>query len=274
MKKIPQDIVGNIAILKFPRGMFWIVKKIKAMVFLKKNKTVSTVVEKVGKISGELRLPTMRYLAGNRTYTAIYKENGCFFKFDINKSYFSPRLSNERKVVADEVVALIKKKSANILVMFAGIAPYPIIVAKKIKSAGKTATVFSNELNEDANFAAKENVCLNKLDDKIILISGDASKIPSKVKRMQSVEGHKKSMPSNFDIILMPRPNLKETFLKTALKLSKRGTTVFYHGFGTKEKVLGEIGRDCGARIGRIKIRKAGDIGPHEFRWQAVFRVK
>ena len=51
----------------------------------------------------------------------------------------------------------------------------------------------------------------------------------------------------------MPRPNLKDTFLKSALKLSKKGTTIFYHGFGTKEEVLSEIKKDTKNKIGKIK---------------------
>jgi tRNA G37 N-methylase Trm5 len=145
--------------------------------------------------------------------------------------------------------------------MFAGISPYPIVIAKKLKEAKKSATIYSNELNKQASISAKQNIALNKLQKSIILIPGDAKKLPSKLK-------HK------FDIILMPRPNLKETFLPSALKLSKKGTTIFYHGFGTKETVLQEIRKATKNKIGRIKIRKAGDIGPYLFRWQAQFKIK
>ena len=72
----------------------------------------------------------------------------------------------------------------------------------------------------------------------------------------------------------MPRPNLEDTFLPHALKLSKKGTTIFYHGFGTKEEVLSEIKKDTNGKMGKIKIRKAGDIGPYKFRWQAQFKIK
>jgi tRNA (guanine37-N1)-methyltransferase len=260
MKKIPQDIVGNIAILKFPKRTFWIVKKFKANKFLKQNKTVTTVVEKTEKFSGQLRIPTTKYLAGEKTRIAIYKENDCTFKFDINRTYFSPRLSNERKVIADEVVKLVKR-NAKILIMFAGISPYPIVIARKLKLKNKTFHIYANELNKQANISAKENIRLNKLQKNITLIPGNANGIPSKTKQ-------------KFDIILMPRPNLKDTFLKSALKLSKKGTTIFYHGFGTKEEVLNEIKKDTKEKIGKVKIRKAGDIGPYRFRWQAVFKVK
>ena len=225
MKKIPQDIVGNIAILKFPKKTFWIIRKIKANKFLKENKTVTTVLEKTTGFSGELRTLTTKYLAGIKTKQATYKENGCTFKFNVDESYFSPRLSNERKVIADEVVNLVKKKHMKILVMFAGISPYPIVIAKKLKEAGKFAEIVSNELNEVANKESVKNITLNKVQNYVKLLNGDAKKLPSKTK-------------DKFDIILMPRPNLDDTFLKTALKLSKRGTVIFYHGFGTKEEVL------------------------------------
>lgn len=260
MKKIPQDIIGNIAILKFPRKTFWITKKLKARIFLKSHPRITTIVEKTEKFSGQLRIPTTKYLAGEKTYIAHYKENDCIFKFDINKTYFSPRLSNERKVIADEVVKLAKKDS-KILIMFAGISPYPIVIARKLKLKNKTFHIYANELNKEANISAKENIRINKLQKNITLIPGNASGIPRKTKQ-------------KFDIILMPRPNLKDTFLKTALKLSKKGTTIFYHGFGTKEEVLSEIKKDAKEKIGKVKIRKAGDIGPYKFRWQVIFKVK
>lgn len=260
MKKIPQDIIGNIAILKFPKRTFWITKKLKARIFLKNNKTVTTVVEKTKGFSGELRILKTKHLAGIKTKQATYKENDCIFKFNIDESYFSPRLSNERKIIADEV-AQISKQNTKILVMFAGVSPYPIIIAKKLKQMNKKAKIISNELNKKANKESERNIVLNKLQNYITLVNGDAKKLPIKLKE-------------KFDIILMPRPNLDETFLKTALKLSKKGTTIFYHGFGTKEDALDEIKKNTKNRIGKIKIRKAGDIGIHKYRWQATFKVK
>ena len=260
MKKIPQDIIGNIAILKFPRKTFLLIKKLKARKFLKSHKHVTTIVEKTDKISGVLRTPKTKYLAGEKTFQAVYKENNCIFSFDINKSYFSPRLSNERKVISEEIIKLVKNiPNPQILILFAGIAPYPITITKYLKKSKKKFQIFSNELNKEANLSAKQNITLNKLQKHITLIPGDANKIPTKQK---------------FDIILMPRPNLEDTFLPHALKLSKKGTTIFSHGFGTKEEVLSEIKKDTNGKMGKIKIRKAGDIGPYKFRWQAQFKIK
>ena len=131
---------------------------------------------------------------------------------------------------------------------------------RKLKLQNKIATIYSNELNTKANRYAEENIHLNKVRELIKIIPGDANKLPSKIKE-------------KFKFILMPRPNLKETFLKKAIGLSKKGTIIFYHGFGNKEKVLKEIKKDAQDRIGKIEIRKAGDIGKKTYRWNAKFKV-
>jgi len=262
MKKIPQDIIGEIAILKFKKNTFWIVKKFKAYKFLRAHKNVKTVVEKVDKFSGEMRILKTRYLAGIRTFETVYRENDCTFKFDINKTYFSPRLSNERKIIAKEVAKYVKKNAkTKILVCFSGVGPYPIIIAKELKNQKKKASIISNEINSDACIYAKENVRINKLNDYITIVCDDAKNLH-------------KDFKEKFDIIIMPRPNIKYTFLKEMLKLSKSGTIIYYHGFGTKESVLNEIQKDTKGKIGKIKIRKAGDIAVKQYRFQAEFKVK
>ena len=262
MKKIPQDVIGNIALLKFPRKTFWITKKLKARKFLKENKTVTTILEKSDGFSGVLRILKTKFLAGIKTKEATYKENSLTFKFNIDKTYFSPRLSNERKVIADEVYRLVKKiKNPKILVMFAGVAPYPLVIARKLKQEKVKSQIFSNELNKDANTYAKNNIKTNKLENYISLIPGNAKDVHRKTK-------------DKFDIIIMTRPNLEDTFLKETLKKTKKGTIIFYHGFGTKESVLKEIKENTKSKIGTIKVRKAGDIGPYVYRWQAQFKVK
>tara|TARA_Y100000310_G_C20693445_1_gene823877 strand:- start:1356 stop:2129 length:774 start_codon:yes stop_codon:yes gene_type:complete len=252
------DIIGDIGIINFHKYYNPIRKWLLAKKTLKGNRHLKTVVEKKGQISGELRTFKTKHLAGERRKTTTHKENNCLFYMDIEKTYFSPRLSNERKIISEEVLKLAKNNS-KILVMFAGVAPYPIAIAKLLRKNKIKAKIYSNELNEKANKFAEKNVRLNKVKDYITFINGNAKNIKTKEK---------------FDIILMQRPNAEDTFLKTALRLSKKGTTIFYHGFGTKEKVLSEIKKDAKNKVGKISIRKAGDIAPFKFRWQARFRVK
>ena len=94
------DIMGNIAIVKFQNEANSKDKKEFAKELLQKNKSVRTVLEKIGKFKGRLRKQTTKYLAGEKTKETLYRENGCVFRFNIDETYFSSRLSNERKEIA------------------------------------------------------------------------------------------------------------------------------------------------------------------------------
>ena len=258
-KRIPHDILGSIAILKFPRGMGVGEKKKIAGRFLKEHKAVETVLEKTGKISGRLRKAKTKFLAGVNARETEYVENKCRFRFDVDKTYFSSRLAEQRKQVAEEIVKKAKD-GQKVLVMFAGVAPFSIVIARTLKQKGKKVEIVSNEINRNANKYAKENVQKNGVSLYVDIVGGDAQKLPEKLKK-------------RFDFIVMPRPNLKNTFLKTAFKLSKKGTIIYYHGFGRGADVLAEIKKDCGKKIGKVRIKKAGEIAPYQYRWLAKFKV-
>lgn len=260
------DLIGNIAIVKFDKLDSKEYKLKWANEFLSMNHHITTILEKSDRIKGRLRIAKTKFVAGQDTRDTVYIENGCKFKFNVDETYFSPRLSNERKMLAEEISKKVTKNKDKILVMFAGIAPFPISIAKFLKQKEKQALVVSNEINRKASKYAEDSVKLNKLEDYIKVIQCDAKNLPEKLKAAK--------LPLKYDFIMMARPNLKDTFLKTALKLSKPGTNIHYHGFGTEEKVLAEIKKDAGNKIGKITMRKAGEIGPFQFRWDAKFSVK
>jgi len=266
---IGYDLIGDIAIVKFDREAKENEKKQFATVFLYKNRNIKTILEKTDKIKGRLRIHKTRFLLGEDKRETIHKENGCLFKLNVDKTYFSPRLSNERKVLAEEILKEVNNKKDKVLVMFAGVAPFPVIIGKTLKLKNKSAQIISNEINRNACKYAEENVRLNKLQEYVKIIQCDAKKLPEKLK--------KEKLPEKFDFIMMARPNLKDTFISTALKLAKKGTIIYYHGFGTEQKVLDEIKADIKKskkKISQIKIRKAGDIAPRLNRWQATFSIK
>jgi len=258
-KKIPYDAVGDIAILKFSPDAKKNFKLEYSKKFLKQNRAFKTVLEKTGKFSGILRKAKTRFIAGENKKETIHIESGCRFFLNVDDTYFSPRLCNERKLIAEEIA---KKAGENskILVMFAGVAPFPIIIAKKLREKNKEAEIISNELNRRANKYAAKNILINKVADYVKILPGDCRKLPEKLTR-------------KFDFIVMPRPNLKETFLQTAEKLSKKGTRIYYYGFGEKEKVLYEVKKNKKLKSKKIMIRKAGEIAPYKFRWLAVFKI-
>ncbi len=251
------DFLGNIAIIKFPRDFKQSEKKKYARELMGRNKSMKTVLEKEGKIKGRLRKPTTKWLAGEKTKEVLYRENNCVFRFNVDTTYFSPRLSNERKEIASKI-----KKGEKVLVMFAGVAPFPIVIAKNSK-AGK---IYANEINRGANKYAKLNIELNKLGDKIILIPGDIKKVVDR-------------LDEKFDVIVMPRPQLKDPFLEQAFKLSKKGTRVFYYDFSGVDEignVVEKIKREAlcaGKRIKILKIKKAGEIAPYKIRVRVDFKV-
>ncbi len=254
------NVLGNIAVVNFSDNTSLLNKKKFAQEIMNNNNSIKTVLEKSGKFSGRLRKMETKHLLGERNKEVLYRENNCSFRFNIDTTYFSPRLSNERK----EVSSFIKKDSS-VLVMFAGVAPFSIVVAKN----SNPKEVYSNEINREANKYAELNVQLNKVKDKIKFVNGDIKRVAIKLK-----EQNKK-----FDFILMPRPNLKESFLEQAFMLSKRGTTVFYYDFckiEEKDEIIQKVQDEAKLFKKKIKIlnvKNAGETAPYKVRVRIDFRV-
>ena len=249
------DILGNIAIVKFDRKESKKQKNISAQKLMKQHSNVKTVLEKTGKFKGRLRILSTKYVLGMNTKEAIYKENNCFFRFNVDTCYFSPRLANERIEIAKQV-----KKGENVLVMFAGCGPFPIVIAKN-SSANRVVSI---ELSRQCIKYALENVKKNKLGDKAQIIQGDVRKVKIKEK---------------FDRIVMARPNLKDSFLNIAFKNIKKNGMIHYYGFYEESKIneLRELiekeARKAKKKIKILKIKKAGDIGLRKYRYRVDFRV-
>jgi len=251
------DVLGNIAIVKFPKGTKVRDKKQFANKLLRENKSVKTVLEKTGKFKGRLRKMQTHHIAGEKTKEVLYRENGCVFRFNLDTTYFSPRLSNERKEIAGKV-----RKGDRVLVMFAGVAPYPIVIAKN----SKAEKVVSVEINREANKYAKLNIELNRLKSMVELVQGDIKRIAGKLKE-------------KFDVIVMPRPQLKDSFLQQAFMLAKKGTRIYYYDFckvdetgKIVEKIKAEA-KKARKKIKILKVKSAGEIAPYKIRVRIDFRV-
>ncbi len=284
------DVLGNIAIVNFPdefkhhgrtpkdfnkKSLQGAKDKIKfAKKLLKEQSSIKTVLEKQGKVKGRLRKIKTKYLAGEKTKEVLYKENACVFRFNIDTTYFSPRLSNERKEIASKI-----KKGDNVLVMFAGVAPFSIVIAKN----SKAKKVYSNEINREANKYAKLNIELNKVKDKVELISGDIKRV------IMSGVNTQGRTPKNsfqeflqrakFDVIVMPRPKLKDSFLEQAFMLSKKNTRIFYYDFcevGEAKLIVEKIKQEAKKfkkKIKILKMKKAGEIAPYKIRLRVDFQI-
>lgn len=154
------DYVGDIAIISIPAELNAYKKAIAAKLFSMRGNT-QAVLNKVSKLEGEYRTADFELLLGESTET-LHRENGYTYKMDVKKVFFNPRLYSERKRVASKVI-----RGEHILIPFAGIGPFVF------PAAGKGAKVYAVEINPEACTCLKENLRINRLEDRVIVFQAD-----------------------------------------------------------------------------------------------------
>ena len=254
------DVIGNIAVINLPYSSRRQQQEARRLAKkLLKFKYIKTVAIKSGKFKGKLRKASYTIIAGLKSLETIHRENGCLIKLNIAETYFSPRLAADRLEIAKQV-----KQGEKVLVMFAGVLPYTLAIARN----SKAKEIYAVEINRAAIKYAKENIKLNKVGS-IRLIQGDVKKI--------ALQLRKKGL--KFNRIVMPRPQLKETFLKEAFMLAARGCIIHYHDFLREEEIAGIVERiqqkakNFNQRIKMLYLRKIGEIAPHKYRVRVDFKV-
>jgi len=243
------DIVGSLLIFSdFPPEL---VKKEKIIGerLLRLHKNIKTVCRKTKKYSGRFRLPKLKIIAGEKSKETLHKENGVSLKLDVEKVYFSSRLSSERK----RIYGLIKKNEL-VLVMFSGCGVYPIVISKN----SSPKEIYSIELNPIAVEYQKENILLNKIKN-IKVFKGDVKKVLPRINK-------------KFDRILMPLPKGAEDFLELVLsKVRKKGIIHFYDfvhedEFGKAEEKINKACKKSKKKFKILEIVKCGQFSPKVFR--------
>lgn len=251
------DVIGNIVIVKFSRDETLKDKKKWATDFLLKHKQIRTVLEKTKGFSNRLRTQSTKWIAGEKIKEALYKENGCLFRLNVDTCYFSPRLSTERADIATKV-----KKNEDVLVMFGGVAPFAVVIGKH----SKAKRVFSVELGRACYPYALDNIKRNKLQDRVFAVQGDVRRVVPKMKE-------------RFDRVVMTRPNLKDSFLDVGFSAVKKGGTIHYYGFYPEEErqdmidMIKAEAKKAKRTIRITKIKKAGEIGTKKFRYRVDLKV-
>lgn len=205
------DILGSkeksVAIIEIPDELVQFENEIaKAIIELHKN-VRSVLAKKTGRY-GDFRIRDFSLIYGDEDTEVIHKESGCRFKLDPRKSYFSQRESTERERIASQVTGF-----ENILVMFSGIGPFPICIAKKHPGT----KIIAIEMNPTAHEYCVENIKLNRVTKQVIPILGDVREACPR-------------LDETFDRILMPLPKGAFQFLYLAVPLlGKEGVLHFYH---------------------------------------------
>ncbi|RLE52783.1 MAG: class I SAM-dependent methyltransferase family protein [Candidatus Methanomethylicota archaeon] len=249
------DIIGDIAVIKIPDKLLH--KRFElAKALLESIPTIKVVLRKASTIKGEYRLMDLEWLAGEERFETIYREHGCTFKVDLSKVFFTPRLSGERIRIANLV-----REGEVIINMFAGIGTYSIIIAKH----AKPREVYSIDINPDAFKLMKINIKLNKVEDKVIPILGDAREV--------IVEKYFNTA----DRVLMPLPELSLKYIPYAVK-SLKNACGWIHPYEFIKVAKGENPVEKVAKIYEKELekmdvkfsivqgRKVGEVAPRKYR--------
>ncbi len=247
------DTLGSIAVINNMEGNE---AKGLAKCILESNKGITTVVKKDGAVSGEYRTRSYSYVLGKKTFEAIYKENGCTFLFDIRNTFFSSRLSYERARIS----SCIKANEA-VMVMFAGVGPFAIVIAKQHKDS-KIAAI---ELNPYAYEYMVKNIRLNKLRN-VVPVKGDVKKEYVQFKNFA-------------DHVVMPLPKISTDFLREAVAVAKGSSIIHIYLFVKAS----ELNESIDALLQRIKdlkcrptllfSRKVRDYSPTEIEIVADIKI-
>jgi len=200
------DQIGDIIIVRIPDSLLS-KKKIIGETLLEQVKTAKSVFYQSSSVEGDFRTRDLEILAGVDKTETEYKEFGCRFIVDVEKAFFSPRLSTERDRIADLV-----QDGEIVINMFGGVGMFSIIVAKR-----KKCIVYNIDINPIAAKLCEKNIKLNKLVGRVVSIHGDAAKIIEEQFRDQG------------DRVLMLLPERSDEFLNSAILATKSNGIIHYY---------------------------------------------
>ncbi|AGK61005.1 methyltransferase [Archaeoglobus sulfaticallidus PM70-1] len=251
------EIIGDVVIVDIPDDVVEY-KDLIIRGILEKHKHVRTILRKVGEVDGVYRVARYEKIFGDSTET-IVKEHGCRFHVDPTKVYYSVKLSGER-----ERISKLVDERERVLVMFAGVGPFAIVIAKK----AKPKEVVGVEINPVAVEYFRKNVVANKVEDIVKVFEGDVREV------MPKLDGR-------FDRILMPSPYIAENFVDVVGSKVKEGGYIHYYTFAGKEEkesILPErvmrLFADNGVIVDVENIRECGNYAPYVYRYVLDLKVR
>ncbi len=224
------DIIGSrekaVAIIE-KRG------KKEALELMERYANVKSVLKKQGGRAGVYRVYRLRLLAGEKNTEVLHREYGMVFKLDPRKVYFSPREADERQRLAQSA-----KEGERILVMFSGVAPYAIAIAKR-----KNCEIVCIEINKKAVEYANENIRLNNIIGSVENFCADIKKVCGNL--------------GKFDRIIMPLPETAYKFLPQAFETAKKGTIIHLYGISEEKNLFSDVEEKAKkiAKMRKIKFK-------------------
>jgi tRNA (guanine37-N1)-methyltransferase len=251
------DQIGSIIIVRIPESLLS-KKKIIGETLLQNVHPTRSVFYQATPVEGNFRTRNLEILAGEDDTQTEYREYGCRFIVDVEKAFFSPRLSTERNRIAQMI-----HDGETVINMFGGVGMFSIIAAKS-----KRCTVYNIDLNPYAAKLCEENIKLNKkMLGKVISIHGDASQVV------------KERLENAGDRTLMLLPERSDEFLDSAILATKSGGIIHYysHQHADKRKDAVEVTSQHYMQVTSVKSEVLGGrmvraVGPRYY--QTVIDVK
>ena len=230
------DIVGDIAIIKAPQNPAD--AQAVAKQIMETHKKIRTVYSQTSGIKGSHRTRQLTLLAGENNPVTKYKEAGCTFSVDVEKCYFSPRLSHEHLRVASAV-----SRGETVVNMFAGVGSFSVITARMVPET----KVYSIDINPVAYEFMVENIRVNRVYNRVIPLLGDSKEIVET--KLQGVA----------DRVLMPLPEKALQYLPAAVSaLKKTGGWIHYYDFEHatgKEDPVEKTETKVSEKLGSLGVR-------------------
>lgn len=239
------DVVGDIAITKVPPELSQHQRLIGETI-LASNKRIRVVAKRDGICQGPFRTAPLSVIAGENRLETIHVEHGIKLLVNPSLVYFSVRSGTERKRIAGLV-----EPGEDVLVMFSGIAPYPLHIARQ----NIADFIVGVEFNPYAHEFGLRNIELNKGSALIDLVQGEV--------RLQVPQ-----LQQKFDRIIMAAPASSAAYLDVALDALHPNGTIHYYDFQPKDSydqsihAIEQACRSAGRKLLGTAAVKCGHTSP------------
>lgn len=250
------DQIGDIIVIRIPDSLLS-KKKVIGETLLKEVSTARSILYQSSDVTGDFRTRSLELLAGEDKTETEYKEFGCRFFVDVEKAFFSPRLSTERERIADVI-----RDGDTVINMFGGVGMFSILAAKN-----KKCTVYNIDINPVASQLCEKNISLNKLVGEVISLNGDAAQIVND------------QLKEKGDRTLMLLPERSDEFLESAILATKNGGIIHYysHIHADKKQDAPKLSEEHYLKVTNVKSEILGSkivraVGPRYY--QTVVDVK
>lgn len=243
------DVVGDIAIIIIPDELSHREKQIGEAI-LANNKKIKVVAKRDGFYTGEFRTIPLTIIGGENRKETVHKEYGVRLRVNPEEVYFSVRSGTERYRVAKLV-----QPGEDVLVLFSGIAPYPLVIGGN----SRAGTIVGVEKNPLAHRFGVKNCTLNRKISNIHLIEGDAEEVVRLLGR-------------KFDRIVMPLPVGGERFLSMAIDTLSSGGRLHYYemqdadGFSNSVQNMERFCSAARRQLVSCEVVKCGHPAPRTYR--------